>query len=265
MGRIKLNKKSTLKIMSATMMTVFSLFSVFMGTYAWFTSQNSVNGEANSMEVINVSKSFSSLKIYDGNYVSNNYVFDMSAPVSVVTSSDNDHASVPMGTFTNSNRHHPILFVIEYERQLYPSDENPLNIIASTANTRLFVGDKANDGAGSGNLIDSKFPLSSFIHTYAVGYEGDLPIENNTLTYSASTIEATDSYSFVTFSGSSFDFSTQTNFAHFTSGNYKKIAVILDYYDAAIEYVYSAYLGTDVLQGDASGYIHFKCDWNLAV
>lgn len=41
----------------------------------------------------------------------------------------------------------------------------------------------------------------------------------------------------------------------------KYIAIVVDYYDLAIEYIYSTYLGNDILEGTYSYILHFACDW----
>ncbi len=45
----------------------------------------------------------------------------------------------------------------------------------------------------------------------------------------------------------------------------KYISVVVDYYEDAIEYIYSTYLGNTVLEGTLDGTLNFLCDWNLEV
>ena len=45
----------------------------------------------------------------------------------------------------------------------------------------------------------------------------------------------------------------------------KYIAVIVDYYDLAIEYIYSTYLGDTTLEEDYDYILNFTCDWRWEI
>ncbi len=45
----------------------------------------------------------------------------------------------------------------------------------------------------------------------------------------------------------------------------KYISIIVDYYEDAIEYIYSTYLGNTVLENELDGTLDFVCDWDLEV
>ena len=49
-----------------------------------------------------------------------------------------------------------------------------------------------------------------------------------------------------------------------TVGDTKYIAVIIDYYSDAIEYIYSSFLGDPILESYDS-ILHFICDWTMEV
>ena len=258
-------KNSLLRIVAATSMTIFSLLALFVGTFAWFSlnSDTNVNGDG-GMKVENHLKSFQKMEIFSGDYVSDNgnyYRFEATADETITISYDGSAVgSFVMAEYTAFNRHHPIMIVLTYDNAISSID------VTATTTTSYFVGDVAHNGLSQFVGETSKRPLSSFIHTYAFGYENNLPAPTNVsgtnyYYYEESVVEgcATNGGSFVTLSGSSFTYNTTCSFAHLSGVSYKKIVIILDYYQDAIEYIVSAYLK------DLTSTIDLMCDWTLSV
>ena len=260
-------KQVTLKIVAATSMTIFSLFALFIGTFAWFSINKNTNVDGDGgMKVENHLKSFQRMEIYSGEYVTKSgtdyYRFEPTPDATVTISYDGSAVgSFVMAEYTAFDRHHPIMFVLSFDNSLSSID------ITATTETNYFVGDVANNGLnqGVGGDPDTK-PLSSFIHTYATGYAEYLPAPTNLgdgsfYYYSDSVMEsyASNGGSFVTFSGSSFTYNQTYSFAHFSGVSYKKIVVFLDYYQDAIEFIVSAYLK------DLTSTIDLACDWKISV
>ena len=259
-------KQTTLKIVAATSMTIFSLFALFIGTFAWFSINNNTNVDGDGgMKVENHLKSFQRMEIYSGEYVTKSgtdyYRFEPTPDATVTISYDGSAVgSFVMAEYTAFDRHHPIMFVLSFDNSLSSID------VTATTPTSYFVGDVAHNGLSQFVGETSKRPLSSFVHTYAFGYENNLPAPTNVsgtnyYYYEESVVEgcATNGGSFVTLSGSSFTYNTTCSFAHLSGVSYKKIVIILDYYQDAIEYIVSAYLK------DLTSTIDLMCDWTLSV
>ena len=263
------NKQVTLKIVAATSVTIFSLLTLFVGTFAWFSMRGSANINSNDgMRIENTTKSFQRMEIYGGEYVLNNedskyyYRFDNTADTVITLSYDGSLiGNFTMGQYSSLNRHHPIMIVLSYENSMDAID------VSATTPTTYYVGDVANHGLDQYVERDhSKKPLSSFIHTYATGYAESLPATRNVsgtdyYYYEDSVMEgyATNGGSFVTFSNGAFTYNTTCNFAHFTDVSYKKIVIFIDYYQDSIEYICSAYLK------DLTGTINMACDWTITL
>ena len=111
----KLDKK-TLKIIAATAMSIFTLFSVFSASLAWFEMIKNVDGDANNMPIKKAESSISSISVHD--------FYGMTAdesefgfnPVANHTISWNDHAGTDstgftMGKYSLDDPHHPVLFL----------------------------------------------------------------------------------------------------------------------------------------------------------
>ena len=60
-------------------------------------------------------------------------------------------------------------------------------------------------------------------------------------------------------------FKNEAVWADFTSGTVKYVAVVIDYYVDAIEYIYSTFLGDYTLEISYDYLIYFMCDWSLEV
>ncbi len=113
----------TLKIVAATAMSVFSLFSVFMGTYAWFISDMVNNSGTSDFNVSKLQSSIKTINFYNflgTSVVENGKTYYGFNPVreGYVTIDgsdvDDDHApTVRLGTYSIVDPHHPLLMVCE--------------------------------------------------------------------------------------------------------------------------------------------------------
>ena len=45
----------------------------------------------------------------------------------------------------------------------------------------------------------------------------------------------------------------------------KHVALVIDYYPEAIEYIYQTFLGDDTLDNTFEGILHFICDWTMEI
>lgn len=127
------------------------------------------------------------------------------------------------------------------------------------------------------------FPLSSAAKfAYAelsetgTSYSGQLSIDDietaNTYEFDLTGVEETSELksgtNFVTIDDETeyTPFSNNINIYSSAAGRHiKHIALVVDYYEDAIEYIYSTYLGNRVLEEDFDGFLNFTCDWTMVI
>ncbi len=207
--------------------------------------------------------------------------------------------TIEMGTYDDLEQHHPILMLIHLNKQ-YPTsddDDTVVNIYAS-ANTTTYFGIEGTDEDGNPTgepatpiqpgyiqegeeVVENpdKNPLSSVVQFWTLpmidNSESDVTTELN---YHRNDTDSTYDYempqllddadnhytnaSFVKFNGYEFsEFVQNRNIYTRTDEDVEYIAVIVDYYHEAIEYVYSKYIGYEPLDDR----IFFACDWNMVI
>ncbi len=106
--------------------------------------------------------------------------------------------------------------------------------------------------------------------------EGELSIDDisteNTYVFNLSKMESESQLksgtNFVTVNDTTEEsrFTKNTNIYSSPAGKHiKSIALVIDYYSDAIEFIYSTYLGNNTLEYDYSGILNFACDWTMVV
>lgn len=285
-----------LKIVSATAVAIFSLLSVFMGTIAWFSANqllSSSNMNAGLVQPTGMFKKLSFHRLVSNAYDDTLYNFDQ-VPIGSIELKNwiertteyvpNTDDEVELDEYTILEHRHPMLMLIELQGE-YDIAANFINVQGLTE-TIGFVGDR-----DSGlELQQNGNPLSSIIHFAAFGYtKAALNATKTTYTVQEETKNVyafakpveSDFRSFVNFqvtgeenviTGIDFDktisiYSSsedtnkniKTNTETETKVQY--IPIIMDYYDTALEFIYSTYLGEDVLDED----IEYQWDWEMRV
>ena len=273
-----------MKIAALTSILVFALGAAFAGTAAWFSAITAVDQGGNSFPVKPMSGKFKSMTVYPLNTEASDLskmVFDVSETsyVERATVSNWDSKTVTysknrefqMGTYDLLWPTHPILLVIHFDELVTPSAGEPLQIQGESI---------VNEYLGSVNSLtghdtikvdrglskDSFFPLSSAIETFSTSYDEDefdaLIDGNDQVTYTYTQRDAFQKSAFVSFTfedGRAKDpqFHQKPTFFSATSGSIQDVAIILDYYSTAIEFVFSNFLGTEEMA--------FACDWTTVV
>lgn len=300
----KLNKK-TLKIIAATAMSIFTLFSVFSASLAWFEMIKNVDGNADNMP-IDKRERFSKISYhhFTGTPTDDACTFDPTPYASITYDSETKSFSKPVngaGQTINSfdlvmeqydpmNKHKPILVIAELSYDVDTVSDLDVQVLAKT-DTTDFLGSKNENhqtkyalGPSSPmkvatiNNIDY-YPLSSVICFRAQAFsqsEYNTWSSNGTsysvsgLTSSASDWAHPVDHNFaeadVDADYSSF-YQDSTIYSSQVAGDsvVKYIAVVVDYYDLAIEYIYSAYLGNVVLEETYDYVLNFTCDWRWEI
>ncbi len=258
--------KTILKIGAATSMCIFSLFAVFAGSVAWFTSSQNADNTAGDIAVAQLSTNFSKMSYHA--YVDtsdSSYRFTQTESASVSTASGNasldSASSVEMEEYTLLDRSHPVLMLFQLSSEVTASEDSPITITFSTSSA--YLGETDESGAATQTLTQSGNPLSSVVHFAVASY--------STSDFTSSVDDSTNSYyvvpepseyvSFVTFSGNTPSFSQSLTVCEITSGSVQYICVVLDYFESSLDYIYSVFLGDTLLEDD----IYFTCDWTVAV
>ncbi len=286
MGINKLN----LKIIAATSMCVFSLFALFSGTIAWFNVTQAATNNANQMG-INAVTELEYIKIYRStSATSEGYTFsetpiqtifadrangmpelkfrsDDSEPWASYTSAamvnmnpDIIVDSVPTeDPFTPLSPYHPLLMVIEYRSEL-TTTENAATITAETSHAFIAPSVDTNGSAlPAEGIRASGNPMSSFIKTYAQGYDSATAVD---FSYTTAELSAMQSGAFATLNDSGNPvFNNNPTFFSENTNPVKKVAMIFEYNPTMIDYVYYYYVGETVLDET----IATVCDWTLFI
>ena len=117
MKKANANKKSLMKIAVATMVAIFSLASMFAGTYAWFALQFGVSVTGSQFKVIVTSGGIKTISIHDflgENSGETNYCFNPNGTVvydSSLDDEDQNEGSVSLNPYNSDYKSHPILLL----------------------------------------------------------------------------------------------------------------------------------------------------------
>ena len=282
-----------LKIISATAVSIFSLLAVFMGTIAWFNASRIANAGNDSIAVTSPNGRFKKLSFHkllsdpydDATYFFNEMevghleVTDWNMKKVKYVPYDAAVKTVSMDEYSILEHRHPMLLLIELDQAYNIANYNL--IVDGLTETLGFVGDR------SSGLVLSQTgnPLSSIVHFATYGYtqaalSATLTTYNDQSAYSFAKPAESVFKSFVTFNidddEETLDFSYVKEFNLYSSNvdtamnvkdsnetktEIKYIPIIMDYNDAALEHIYSTYLGEDVLDKN----IYYNWDWELRI
>ena len=308
----KLNNKK-LKLVAATSMTIFSLFALFMGTFAWFTANTAIDNSGASINV-KVKGKFAKISYhqYTGTPTEASCSFNKT-PVASLTYNWETHSfdkpkngaeqeidsfTLPIAQYDPINKSKPVLVLIELTGEFNAESGTPVYVNAYT-DTEGFLGAKEErqgsttkfpiynlDGTEPNLLIETEdtskdyYPLSSVIQFKSFGFD-DAYYEswnaNSTynVTYTNTRSPVDHNFVYVDHDADESDFEQSSNIFDSSSTNsavyytdvkkVKYIAVIVDYYDAAIEYIYSTFLGDETLEDTYEYVLNFVCDWEWEI
>lgn len=255
-----------LKIASATSVVLFTLLTVFVGTYTWFqtVTENHHNGE--DFVIDNPSATISSIAFYDLDSIDqNSYKFN-SSPIATA-SIQNETATLPgstiaLGTYMPDSPNHPILMLIEITG-------TSLNIFANTtSDNAIYITDNLDNQGKPIVPSGSSNPMSSVVQFYSVGFsktESDPTsrasrTSNSTISILKSELSKDNQSSFAQIeNGDKTGFEKNITLFDGNVNDYAYMGIVIDYFPESVQYIYSYYMGADV---DALGYI---CDWGMSL
>lgn len=287
----KLSQSKSLKIVAATSVALFSLVTVFSATFAWFSMNEQVGNNGQQVTVQPASGYFHKLSIHNVvEHDDDNYRFDINPwgtltienwnTREIITSFDEDADPCFMGSYDYLEKIHPVLFLFELGddtvENYTATSQDPINLRASTA-TDYYLGDITTGKtlSATGNPLSSVVRFSSTVFASHGDLEdiiteggvektdAETGVKTIYDTYDFSTDILANSGSFTQFndSGSYDSFNQEPVIYSSTTATVKYIAVVFDYYELAMETIYGAFLGDEILE-DTLGFV---CDWTMVI
>lgn len=298
--KIDRRRKNIISIVALTSMTIFSLFAVFSGAVAWFTSVNSLSMSGDDFPVVVGTGHLDSITFHqmvsktrdDNTGKATSFTFDPN-PVGTIsydwgtesasfTPTSQGDTSIALADYESLDREHPLLLMFHLNDS-YDISSDPVTIKA-TAQATGYLGEKNADATPKYRLKDDSvvykkvagtdyYWLSSVVQTYNCAFADDestsyqMALDSTYATaHSLPLLGNNTKFAIVDNERDTCSFSEEsTFFASGNSGTVKNIAVVIDYYPDAIEYIYSTYLGNSILEDTYDGILHYWCDWTMEV
>lgn len=252
---MKKRTKTNLKIIGATSICIFSLTTLFTTTIAWFNSNTSVNDSGMSVRVSMISRAFSSMTVHrcDLSLSTSSTLHFISEPVVTINNVGAmvETGNLHMDNYSTLNQTQPVLFLFTLDEGTYEDDVN----ITATSDNAFFT-----SVITAQNVAN--FPFSSASSFKSASYAtNDFPFDNVAVSDLATTT------TFVEINGQNTPTYHQSIelFDGTSHTTVKYIAVVMDYYAAAIEYIKNLPANANYVSIAESNNnsIGFYCDWIL--
>ena len=298
------NSKKNFKIAAATMVTLFSLVTVFTATIAWFSLNKTTRGDGMKAIVTKLSGRLDYVEFHDISSIeetetNKTYHFDQTVFTTITYNYEDDTASYDnddifvMNDYTPLNQEHPLLvlfafkldIVTEYEGDIFIRGNTGIeHFLGSATKTGDVVAPTYPLGAGSPALV--KHVSNSHHNNYGDDYYASSSIVDFRYHDMSSTEYQTWS------AGATLDFdddelykSKDRTFVNINSDDpedvtfnshpflyrsaagktVKYVAIVVNYYSEAISMIYSTYIGDTLLEDTFEGDLLFACDWSMEV
>lgn len=197
--------------------------------------------------------------------------------------------SIQLDDYRPTDQEHPLMLLLELVDE-YDASTDPVNVYA-TSTAEGFLGQRDEDTKEpSYPLATSVFKTISSTKYYALSsiasfskkvfsdatfttFNGINSTYDFCLTGSDVTsgenarfvLEDANRFTVVDNDAETSSFRQNIQLANVTSGNVKYIAIVIDYYIDAIEYIYSTFLGDETLELTYDYLLNFICDWSMEV
>ena len=276
-----------IKLVAAIGLSAFSVVSVAVATIAWFTSAYAIDNNDMEMKVNTPSSHLKKLTLHNSvnlDYANKTLQFDRE-PTGTATYNTttkkveySSNFKITMDTYEGLNPYDPVLMLIELDEAVTATSLEPISVNAYTSAEEFFA--LANpDGSPKHEIKETGNPLSSVVEFFSMNYLAT----DAAISTAGSYTDSTNTYSTYDLPFPEIDDTTgyeKKSFAHFnattqeyvgfdkrvvlyetTTATVQYIAVIVDYYQLALNYVYSTFLSEDVLNDT----IYFSCDWSMEI
>ena len=240
----KKNRKN-LKIAMATGMSLFSLLATFTAVFAWFSLNNSVSANGMTIKATNENLSFSALTVHRciKNTSTSTVLQFYEEEAYTYGATDNPANSLDLPYYSDLLTTEPVLLLFAFEH----TTVNSITINAETALTSMTTQITSSN--------HNSFPFSSAVYFKTKAYtSSSFPFTNVVVN------ELSELKSFVNMSNGAYT-GFNNNVSLYESNSTTEItyiAVIMDYYEDALSYIFSQNLGT-------SYDLSFRCDFGLSV
>ena len=239
----KKNNK-TMKLFSATAVTLFSLTTVFVATIAWFAMNKNTDGNGLNISVVQDNTSIQTVAIH-------RCILNQSTTDNLVFDSERTTGTLVLPDYSELNKSQPTLLLFELSGD-QSSTADKIRITATSTNTNYvteITGDNYNN-----------FPFSSAVCFKTIAVTSDTFPFNSVLASSLS-----EPISFVEMTENAFSgFNTTIDVFNGTALVNPPVApltylgVILDYYDDALQYLSSCNTGNEYR-------LNFAFDFSMSV
>lgn len=283
-------KNQKVRLVAAAGLCLFTAVAVVTATVAWFTAFRKNDNDNNGMTIVNPYGYFSSMTLHkltvDGegevtgiDYKNNKFYFQQTPSASAVLNTETGNIDyspnfdVQMGTYSDLDQHSPLLMLITLSSTITATEEKPVTVYAS-CDKDYYFGEKGANGQPVHEIQETGNPLSSVVAFYSKSFTSLTPITgtgDHAGTYVTPIAQYDESAgydreTFVQFDEETSEpaadpFIQNKNIVSIESGSVLYIAVIVDYYHYALEYVYNTFLGDTTLEKT----IFFSCDWNMVI
>ena len=280
-------KNQKLRLVAAVGLCFFSVVAVVTATVAWFTSLRQDNDDNSTMNVVSPFGYFSRMDLYrltdtgGIDYAAEKFHFKKTPEAYAFlneTSGEVEYSenfTIEMDTYSDLDQHSPILMLITLSDTITQTAEKPVTVYAA-CDKDYYFGEKGADGQPKNQIkvwdpetqTGEKNPLSSVVAFYSKAYTSlDSITETNYYNIPIAEYDADSGYdreTFVQFNETTTEYQSfiqRKNLYNGTSGDVLYIAIVVDYYHYALEYVYNTFIGNETLEER----IFFECDWNMVI
>ena len=246
-------KKARHGIIMATSMCLFSLFSVFSATYAWFSTNLNTETKGMEIKVKTIELDYSAMTIHrcDLSASSSAHYHFFSTPSAIITNSGSTSvAGIKLDNYSKLNKTQPLLLLFTLTDEVYEDD---VTVSAISENDSFTTEITAQNVA--------HFPFSSAVRFKSMSYAGEnFPFDN---------VLVSDLSSYTSFASVSGQTTSFTNTIQPFNGEshsiIKYIAIVMDYYPDAIDYIFNQNLGVGSIAANNNNAVDFYCDWTFEI
>ena len=294
--------KKTLKIASATSMSIFSLAAVFVATYAWFAMNTNVDGSGMNVTISDIRGRLEHAYFYAyDDDDAEDKIFKFSKTAFATYDYDWNSKSVDiktagtasdwnLGYRTALDHDHPILVIFEFDDDYVSASAGDIYIRGNTT-VNGFLGERKANGDPVYELPlteihDAEHPrrlllessggtdyyaFSSVVDFRALAFSEDeyrtflSSCTDDTLDFPLNTLTHDQTFANVNNVSEQVTFEQHPYLFRSTANStIRYIAMTVEYSFDAIGYIYTTYLGDPGLESYDND-LHFKCDWSLEV
>lgn len=255
------NKKKNFKIIAATSMTIFSLFTLFCASMAWFMAAKSVDNSDDGFFIKQASSVVTSIDIHTLQSENTAYVYNESVSATYTvsgTSASTSSSAIDIGYYSQLRANQSVLLIFNLDTTV---DNFKISLTATStlteANSLVYVVDGEAKNPVTSTTGNS---LSTIIKFKPIFFTNDTP------TYDLSSTTFENEYSFVTLSSTTISINDSLTILD-TSDSHSCFGLVMEYSTDIIEYIYSINLGNNVIESSSEDDpIKFdKIDFTLAI